>query len=169
MVELELAAAAALAPTLPAAPDAPSCPIPPQAKTVRETGLEQSLLVELVAKSILLAGRTPLPLLTGKLRLSINVLREVLDFMIVEQLVEVAWRGDTDLDVQYQLTGNGKLRAQGFLERRRRGPARGSLVAAVRPFRQRQDHAGAQAGAPATRPGGSAVCNRHRPADHRGP
>ena len=145
MLELELAVAAAPAPTLPAAHDEPSCNVPPQAKTVRETGLELALLVELVAKSILVAGRTPLPVLTGKLRLSINALREVLDFMIVEQLVEVAWRGDTDLDVQYQLTSNGKQRAQACLARCRYvGPAPVSL-AAYREVVQRQSSRAARA------------------------
>ena len=61
--------------------------LPAQPKTVRETGLEQSLLVELVIKAMFASGRMHLPVLTGKLRLSINVLREVLGFMMAEQLV----------------------------------------------------------------------------------
>ena len=55
-------------------------PSPP--KTVRETGLEQALIVELVAKSLYASGKMHLPVLTGKRRLSINVLREVLGFML---------------------------------------------------------------------------------------
>ena len=47
--------------------------MPPQPKTVRETGLEQSLIVELVAKAMYATGKMHLPVLTGKLRLSINV------------------------------------------------------------------------------------------------
>ncbi|MES2015345.1 MAG: ATP-binding protein [Pseudomonadota bacterium] len=93
--------------------------MPPQPKTVRETGLEQSLIVALVAKTMFATGKMHLPVLTGKLRLSINVLREVLGFMLAEQLVEVASRGDSDLDVNYQLTPNGKLRAADFLLRSR--------------------------------------------------
>ncbi|WGG50276.1 ATP-binding protein [Rugamonas sp. DEMB1] len=97
-------------------PDAlPPLPLPP--KSVRDTGLELQLLVELLAKTILVGGKSHLALLTGKLRLSINVLREVLDFMLAEQLAEVAWRGDSDIDVQYQLTTAGKQRAAGYLER----------------------------------------------------
>lgn len=91
--------------------------LPPQAKSVRETGLELQLIVELIAKAIYIAGRTHLPILATRLRLSINVLREALDFMVAEQLAEVAWRGDADIDVQYQLTGAGKLRAATWLER----------------------------------------------------
>ena len=97
--------------------------LPPQPKSVRDTGLEQALIVELVAKAMAV-GRLHLPVLTGKLRLSINVLREVLGFMLAEQLVEVGSRGDSDLDVSYQLTGNGKLRAAEFSARcRYSGPA----------------------------------------------
>jgi hypothetical protein len=103
---------------------------PPQPKTVRETGLEQSLIVELVAKAMFGTGKSHLPVLTGKLRLSINVLREVLRFMLAEQLVEVASRGDSDLDVNYQLTNNGRLRAADFLARcRYTGPAPVTLQA----------------------------------------
>jgi hypothetical protein len=60
--------------------------MPPQPKTVRETGLEQALIVELVAKAMYATGKMHLPVLTGKLRLSINVLREVLGFMLAEHL-----------------------------------------------------------------------------------
>lgn len=104
--------------------------MPQQPKTVRETGLEQSLIVELVAKAMFSTGRMHLPVLTGKLRLSINVLREVLGFMLAEQLVEVASRGDSDLDVNYQLTGMGKQRAAEFMARCRYvGPAPVTLEA----------------------------------------
>ncbi|MFM9433481.1 energy-coupling factor transporter ATP-binding protein EcfA2 [Janthinobacterium sp. CG_23.3] len=91
--------------------------LPPQPRSVRDTGLEQQLLVELVAKVVFIAGKSHLSVLSTRLRLSINVLREVLGFMVGEQLVEVAWRGESDIDVQYQLTGPGKLRAAVYLER----------------------------------------------------
>ena len=92
-------------------------PLPPQPKSLRETGLERQLVVELVAKAIFVGGKTHLSVLTTRLRLSINVLREVFDFMVGEQLAEVAWRGESEIDVQYQLTGAGKQRAAVFLER----------------------------------------------------
>ncbi|SHH40884.1 ATPase [Massilia sp. CF038] len=104
--------------------------MPPQPKTVRETGLELALIVELVTKVMYVCGKLHLPVLTGKLRLSINVLREVLGFMLTEQLVEVAARGDSDLDVSYQLTHTGKLRASDFMNRcRYLGPAPVTLQA----------------------------------------
>ncbi len=92
-------------------------PLPPQPKSLRETGLERQLVVELIAKALLVGGKSHLSALTTRLRLSINVLREVLDFMIVEQLAEVAWRGASEIDVQYQLTGAGKQHAAVYLER----------------------------------------------------
>ena len=91
--------------------------LPPPPKSVRETGLEQQLIAELIAKAIFVAGKTHLPLLTTRLRLSINVLREVLDFMVAEHLAEIAWRGESDIDVQYQLTAAGKQRAAAWIER----------------------------------------------------
>ncbi|HZX25430.1 MAG TPA: ATP-binding protein [Telluria sp.] len=104
--------------------------LPPQPKSLRDTGLDQAFLVELVAKTIYAAGKIHLPLLAGKLKLSVNVLREVLDFMLGEQLAELTWRGDTELDVQYQLTGSGKLRAADYLARSRYlGPAPVTLAA----------------------------------------
>ena len=95
----------------------PESPLPPQPRSLRDTGLEQQLVVELIAKILYVGGKTHLPVLTTKLRLSINVLREVLDFMVAEQVAEVSWRGDSDIDVQYQLTSSGKLRAAAWLER----------------------------------------------------
>lgn len=104
--------------------------LPAQPKTVRETGLELSLIVELATKTIYQVGRIHLPVLTSKLRLSINVLREVLGAMLAEQLVEIAQRGDSDLDVHYQLTANGRQRAVEFLARSRYiGPAPVTLEA----------------------------------------
>lgn len=127
MLELEstLTTAAALTPrAAPTGAEEAGRIAPPQPKTVRDTGLELSLIVELVAKAMYGVGKSHLPVLAGKLRLSINVLREVLGFMLAEQLIEVAYRGDSDLDVHYQLTGNGKLRGAEYLARCRYvGPA----------------------------------------------
>lgn len=91
--------------------------LPPQPKSVRDSGLAQQLIVELLARALYVGGKSHLPVLTSKLHLSINVLREVLDFMVAEHVAEVAWRGDSDLDVQYQLTSAGKQRASAWLER----------------------------------------------------
>ncbi|TFW22261.1 ATP-binding protein [Duganella callida] len=91
--------------------------LPSSPRSIRDSGLPQQLLVELVAKVLYTSGKSHLPVLTTRLHLSINVLREVLDFMVAEQLAEVAWRGASEIDVQYQLTGAGKQRAAAWLER----------------------------------------------------
>ena len=91
--------------------------LPPPPRSVRDTGLEPAMLAELAGKALLGAGKCHLSVLTSRLRLSINVLREVLDGLQHEQVVEVAWRGDSDIDVQYQLTGIGRQRAAEWLER----------------------------------------------------
>lgn len=98
--------------------------LPRQAKTVRDTGLEPRFITDLVLKAIQAGGKAPLPVLAGKLRLSINVLREVLNPLIAEQQVEVAWCGESDIDMQYQLTAIGQRGAADALTRCRYvGPA----------------------------------------------
>ena len=95
----------------------PAETLPAQPKSVRDTGLSQQLIAELIAKAIFVAGKSHLPVLTTRLHLSINVLREVLEFMVAEHVVEVAWRGESDIDVQYQLTAAGRQRASAWIER----------------------------------------------------
>ena len=109
----------------PASGDTDVAPIlPRQAKTVRDTGLEPRFVTDLVLKTIQTIGKAPLPVLAGKLRLSIGVLREVLNPMIAEQQVEVAWCGESDIDMQYQLTVIGQRCANDALARcRYLGPA----------------------------------------------
>jgi energy-coupling factor transporter ATP-binding protein EcfA2 len=113
----------------PGTPDVASI-LPRQAKTVRDTGLEPRLVTELVVKVIHATGKTPLPVLAGKLRLSINLLREVLNQLIAEQQLEVAWCGESDIDVQYQLTAIGQRSAAEYLAHCRYvGPAPVTLAA----------------------------------------
>lgn len=110
----------------PASPDSPDiAPIlPRQAKTVRDTGLDARFVTDLVLKAIQASGKAPLPVLAGKLRLSISVLREVLNPLIAEQQVEVAWCGESDIDMQYQLTPIGQRGAADAMARcRYLGPA----------------------------------------------
>jgi energy-coupling factor transporter ATP-binding protein EcfA2 len=93
-------------------------PVLPQApRSVQETGLELSLLCELCAKALYVCGKAHLPVLATRLRLPVSVLREVLDYLVAEQMAEIAWRGESDIDVQYQLTGPGRQRAAAWLER----------------------------------------------------
>jgi len=104
--------------------------LPRQAKSVSDTGLDARLVVALALKTLHATGRAPLPLLAGRLRLSISVLREVLAGLIAEQQVEVAWCGESDIDVQYQLTAIGQRAARDALaECRYLGPAPVTLAA----------------------------------------
>ncbi|MDB5746035.1 MAG: hypothetical protein JWP72_883 [Massilia sp.] len=104
--------------------------LPRQPRTISDTGLEPRLLCALVLKTMHATGLAPLPLLAGKLRLSVSVLREVLNVLTVDQQVEVAWSGDSDIDVQYQLTAIGQRAAIVCLEECRYvGPAPVTLAA----------------------------------------
>jgi energy-coupling factor transporter ATP-binding protein EcfA2 len=104
--------------------------LPAQPRNVQETGLELGMLVELLSKAIFLAGKSHLSALAGRLRLPVNVLHEVLAFMLAEQMAEVARRGDADIDVAYQLTALGRQRAAEYLARcRYLGPAPVALEA----------------------------------------
>ena len=104
--------------------------LPRQPRTVGDTGLELRLISALVLKTLHATGRAPLPLLAGKLRLSVSVLREVLNVLTVDQQTEVAWSGDSDIDVQYQLTAIGQRAALACLEECRYvGPAPVTLAA----------------------------------------
>jgi energy-coupling factor transporter ATP-binding protein EcfA2 len=98
--------------------------LPRQAKSVRDTGLEPRFVTELLVKVLHASGKTPLPVLSGRLKLSISVLREVLNQLMSEQQIEVAWCGDSDIDVQYQLTPIGQKNALEYLQESRYvGPA----------------------------------------------
>lgn len=125
--------------------------LPRQPRTVRDTGLEPRFITDLVLKAIQAGGKTPLTLLTGRLHLSIGVLREVLNPLIAEQQVEVAWCGESDIDVQYQLTSIGQRSAAESLARcRYLGPAPVTL-ASYRAMVERQAlrHADAERVSPA--------------------
>ena len=127
--------------------------LPRQPRTVGDTGLELRLISALVLKTLHATGRAPLPLLAGKLRLSVSVLREVLNVLTVDQQTEVAWSGDSDIDVQYQLTAIGQRAALACLEECRYvGPAPVTL-AAYRAMVERQS----LRQAPAARQAGTAT------------
>jgi energy-coupling factor transporter ATP-binding protein EcfA2 len=120
--------------------------VPPQPKSIRDTGLDRQLVLSLLSKAINQLGRAHLPVLAGKLRLSMSVLREALELMLAEQLVEVAWRGETEIDVQYHLTEAGKAHAGACLAQCRYvGPAPVTLDA-FRAVLSRDSERHAQAG-----------------------
>lgn len=98
--------------------------LPRQPRTVRDTGLEPRFVTALVVKAMHASGKTALSVLTGRLHLSISVVREVLQGLVAEQQAEVAWCGESDIDVHYQLTAFGQRAAAEYLaESRYVGPA----------------------------------------------
>lgn len=108
----------------------PAAVLPRQPRTVRDTGLDARLVTALVIKTLHADGKTPLSRLTGRLRLSVSVLREVLQGLVGAQQAEVAYSGDSDLDVHYQLTAAGqRAAAEHLAESRYVGPAPVTLAA----------------------------------------
>lgn len=107
-------------------PTAPT--LPPLPRTVADTHIDRTMLTELVGRAILVAGRSQLSALGSMLRLSLNVMNELLAFMVAERLAEIVRRGATDIEVEYQLTEAGRLRAAECMARCRYvGPAPVSL------------------------------------------
>ena len=107
-----------------------SSPLPAQPKTLRDTGLEQRMVLDLAAKSLSLYGKTHLSGLSTHLKLPASILRDILDAMQAERLVENEWRGETDLDFQYQLTQSGRqYAAECMAVSRYAGPAPVTLQA----------------------------------------
>ncbi len=91
--------------------------LPPAPKTVDETGLDSTFLVELAAKAMFLRGQSSLADLCHLLRLPASVLESLMAFMRTDRLCEVVRRGAHEGDVHYQLTDTGRERAAGFLQR----------------------------------------------------
>ncbi|WP_306391317.1 ATP-binding protein [Telluria beijingensis] len=104
--------------------------LPRQPRTVRDTGLDPRLVTGLVLKVLHPGGKTPLSRLTGRLRLSVSVVREVLQGLVAGGQAEVAYAGETDIDVHYQLSAAGaRAAAEHQAESRYAGPAPVTLAA----------------------------------------
>lgn len=93
-------------------------------KTIAETGLEQTFLLELVAKTAFLLGKVSLTQLVQRLKVGVSVLDGVVAFGVRERVLEIVRRGANDIDVELQLTDAGRGRAAEFTARcRYAGPA----------------------------------------------
>lgn len=107
--------------------------VPVMPRTVEETGLDFLFLAELIGKVIFQRGKISLANLAAHLCLPPVVLNPVLDFMRSEHLGEIARRGDSEGDVEYQLTEEGKRRAvEGLRRCQYAGPAPVTLEAYTR-------------------------------------
>lgn len=105
--------------------DALSAPFVPQPQTIEETGLDLSMILDLVVKSIYFAGRPSARQIAAQLALPFPVIDEVLAFLKREQLAEVVGSsGMGEQLYQYSLSGKGFEKAEEALSRNQYiGPA----------------------------------------------
>lgn len=84
----------------------------PALRSVADTGLDMSFLVDLVSKSCFVSGKTTLLALMDGLKLPLSVLDELIAFTVREHLMEITHRGALDADVHVRLTDAGHTRAR---------------------------------------------------------
>ncbi|MFC5301300.1 ATP-binding protein [Azospira restricta] len=106
----------------------PAAPMSP--RSLDECGLDLLFLADLAGKIIFQRGKISLTSLTAHICLPAVVVTPVIDFMRGEHLAEIARRGASEGDVEYQLTEEGKRRAIESLRRcQYAGPAPVTLQA----------------------------------------
>jgi len=107
------------------AADPNSAPFVPQPQTIEETGLDFSLVLDLVVKSIYFSGRPSARQICAQVALQFSVIDEVLTFLKREQLAEVVGSsGMGEQLYQYSLSGKGLEKAEEALNRNQYiGPA----------------------------------------------
>ena len=113
-----------------ARPGGASSIVPPAPRTPEECGLPFLFLVELLVKVLFVRGQTGLPELAYVVRLAPSVVDTVTAFMRAEKLCEAVRRGrsNTDADLVYTLTDNGRARGAEYMGRSAyAGPAPVSL------------------------------------------
>jgi energy-coupling factor transporter ATP-binding protein EcfA2 len=97
-------------------------PKPPQ--TVEETGLDFLFLVDLLCKVLFLKGQMRTSDLLAHTRLSLGVLKPLLDFMRTERMCEMTSHSIAEATSIYNLSETGRQRAEDALRRSRyAGPA----------------------------------------------
>ena len=102
----------------PGAADADAAPFVPQPQTVAETGLDFSMILDLVVKSIYFSGRPAARQVAAQLALNFPVVDEVLAFLKREQLAEVVGSGGMGEQLyQYALSSKGVEKAEEALAR----------------------------------------------------
>ncbi|MEX0786909.1 MAG: ATP-binding protein [Dehalococcoidia bacterium] len=103
----------------------PELPAVSQPATVEETGLEQSLVADLMLKAIHFAGRPTARHIVRQIALSFPVVEQMLAFLRQEQAIEVVGTaGVGEQGYQYALTDRGRKQAEDALARSQyTGPA----------------------------------------------
>ncbi len=90
----------------------------PQPKTVEETGIDLSLLIDLLLKTIYFSGRPTGRQLAEQLSLSYYVIEEITAFLRQEQVIEIVGSsGVGEQAYQYALTNRGTERTEAALGR----------------------------------------------------
>jgi hypothetical protein len=94
-----------------------SSTFPPEPTSLRETGLSRGLLIQLLAKTLLVAGELTELSAAQRLKLPYAVVKELLSTLCKDKYVEVKGSGDASgLLFRYTLTGLGLARAQDYLD-----------------------------------------------------
>ena len=113
--------------------DKPAAALPAIPRTLEESGLEFSFLVELLVKILFVRGSLRLAELVSHVGLGPGVLDPQLQFLRTQKLAEVTRRGETEGATTYALTELGRARATDFLRRSQySGPAPVTLEAYLR-------------------------------------
>lgn len=111
--------------------------LPPQPRTIDETGLSFQFLVELLTKALFLRGQMRLLDLVAYSKLSVTVLEPLLAFMRTERMCEATRSSEAETAIAYNLTELGRLRAEDYLRKSQYvGPAPVSLSAYVKQVRE---------------------------------
>src|ERR1700693_4154761 len=107
-------------------------PAPRMPQRVKDTGLDFSFILALVATILYMRGQLRLPELSAHSKLALGVLDPVLALMRSERLCEMSRRGETEGAMVYTLTDIRRARSQDFLARSQySGPAPVSLKAYI--------------------------------------
>jgi tRNA A37 threonylcarbamoyladenosine biosynthesis protein TsaE len=85
-------------------------------KSIRDTGLSQSYLADLVSKHIMQSGALDLARLSGRLSLPSRIVEEVLHFLRQEVRIEILSTQSDDGDLRYGLTDRGRVLAAAAFE-----------------------------------------------------
>lgn len=101
-------------------------------RSVEDTGLNFSFLVDLVLKTFFQGGQLRLTELSDRIKLPVGVLEPLIVFMRAERFCEVFRRGAAETDISYMLTDLGRQRANEAMDKSHYvGPAPVNLQAYV--------------------------------------
>ncbi len=100
----------------------PTFPVAP--RSVEDTGLSETFLIELLTKVLFTHGKTNITEVSSYIKLPIAVIDNLLCFMRKERLCELTSRGINTSSTFYQLTEMGRARANEYIHRSKYvGPA----------------------------------------------